>query len=279
MNGTRLDRFWHGTLRRPYRLHVTWHGDPDKPVIVLLHGIAASGEYWHALVPLLTAHYHCVTIDLLGFGQSPKPQWAEYDIEQHVRSLRRTMRSLRLNQPYILAAPSLGSLLATRYARRYPAGIERVLLLSPPVYPPLDTIEGRLALRRTDLLMRVYRTLRGNPRMTPANLLRLSRVGVVPRSVITHPETWVPFKRTLERCIEQQTILRDIRDVPAPVDVLYGTLDALVVGANIRTLSRLHDVAVHTFTGNHTLGRTYARVVAALLLPGTVDLHDAAAPA
>jgi pimeloyl-ACP methyl ester carboxylesterase len=188
-------------------------------------------------------------------------------MEQHVRSLRRTIRSLHLRGPYVLVGHSLGSLLATRYAHRYPTGIERLVLLSPPVYPPLDTIEGRLALRRTDLLMRVYRMVRGHPRMTPDNVRRLARLGVIPRSVVTHPDTWTPFKRSLERCIEQQTIRRDIIDIRSPIDIMYGTLDAVVIGANVRTLARLRDVTIHTFTGNHTLGRAYAKAAASLLLP------------
>ncbi|HEY4161248.1 MAG TPA: alpha/beta fold hydrolase [Candidatus Saccharimonadales bacterium] len=265
-----IDQFWHGTLRRPYRLHTATYGDDGKPVIVLLHGIAASGEDWHALIPLLTPHYHCITIDLLGFGRSPKPQWAGYSMEEHLRSIRRTIRSLRLPWQYTLVGHSLGSLLATRYVRRYPDDVERLVLLSPPVYPALDTIEGKLALRRTDLLMRVYRIVRGHPRMTPDNVRRLSKLGAIPHTIAAHPDTWVPFKRSLQRCIEQQTIAQDIREIRVPIDAMYGTLDAVVVGANVRALARLRDVDVHTFTGNHALGHAYAKATAKLLVSKTL---------
>jgi len=261
----RFDQFWHGTLGQPYRLHTVRHGEPGKPVVILLHGIAASGEYWNTLIPFLTPHYTCITIDLLGFGKSSKPQWAEYNMEQHVRSIRHTIRSLHIRGDFILVGHSLGSLLATRYVRRYPAKIQRLLLLSPPVYPRLDSIEGKMALHRTDLLMRIYRTLREHPRITPHNLERLGRLGVVPRSVRIRPDTWIPFKRSLEHCIEQQTILRDIDSVGIPIDVFYGTLDSVVIGANVRALARDHNVTLHRFTGSHTLGRTYAKVVAKLL--------------
>ena len=97
-----IEQFWHGKLRRPYRLHIAYYGEEGKPVIVLLHGIAASGEDWRALIPLLTPYYRCITIDLLGFGRSPKPQWAEYDMAQHLRAVRCTLRSLHIPKPYIL---------------------------------------------------------------------------------------------------------------------------------------------------------------------------------
>lgn len=260
------ERFWHQMLRRPYRLHVSQHGDRTKPVVVLLHGIAASGEDWNELVPLLTPHYHCITIDLLGFAKSPKPDWCNYTMEDHVRSIHYTLRRMHLHKKLILVGHSLGSLLATRYARKHARDIERLLLLSPPVYPPLDTIAGRTALKRTDLLMKVYRLLRTHPRFTPENVKRLKYLIPIPRSVYTHPDTWKPFCRSLEHCIEQQTIQRDIRDLKQPIDIFYGTLDTLVVGSNVRAMAKLKGVDVHTFSGNHGLTRRYAKVVVTQLL-------------
>jgi hypothetical protein len=64
-----FDYAWHRVFRRPYRLHVAHSGDTSKPVILLLHGIAASGEDWRKVLPHLEPDYHCITIDLLGFGK------------------------------------------------------------------------------------------------------------------------------------------------------------------------------------------------------------------
>ena len=261
----RFDQIWHGTLHRPYRLHLSMHGEPGKPVVVLLHGIAASGESWDRLVALLEPDYFCITIDLLGFGRSPKPQWASYTIDQHIRSLRHAFRGLRISGDFILVGHSMGALLATNYARRHPAHIQRLVLLSPPVYPPLDTIEGKLALKRTDLLMRLYRALRKSPRMTPANVRRLSKVGMIPPSIARDPATWIPFKRSLERCIEQQTILSDIRETSVPVDAFYGSLDSVVIGENVRSLAKMRAVRVHSFHGGHSVGRAASEAIARLL--------------
>lgn len=266
MASNRFDWFWHGVLRRPYRLDSTVHGEADKPVVVLLHGIAASGEDWGKLIPLLTPRYRCITIDLLGFGKSPKPDSAPYDMDQHIGAIHSTIRSLHLGGPFILVGHSLGSLLATRYARAYPREVKRLLLLSPPVYPPLVSITGKVALRRTDILMRIYRFLRTHPRMTPENIRRISRISVLPPSIAKHPDTWVPFKRSLERCIEQQTIEQDITAVRAPIDIFYGTLDTVVVGSNVQSLASKAGVEVHAFRGNHTLSKHYGSIVSKLLL-------------
>jgi surfactin synthase thioesterase subunit len=114
--------------------------------------------------------------------------------------------------------------------------------------------------------MRLYKFLRTSPRMTPLNVKRLSLIAPLPKSITKHPDTWLPFMRSLEQCIENQTIIQDIRDIKAPIDIFYGTLDQVVVGHNVRQLSKLRDVTIHTFRGNHSIGRVYAHIVAQTLI-------------
>ena len=263
--------FWHKTLGRPYRLHTEHYGDPASPTIVLLHGIAASGEDWGKFIPLLQTQYHCITIDLLGFGKSPKPQWASYTMNDHMRSLYHTMNKLHLGERFILMGHSLGSFLAARYAREHEANLKRLYLLSPPVYPPLDSIEKRAARRLTGLLLGLYKFLR-NEKMTPETFRRLSYLAPLPRSTLRNPDTWLPFMRTLKECIEHQTILGDVRRLGIPTDVFYGSLDQVVVSANVERLARNKRVTLHPILATHDLSARYARQVAAVLethsLPG-----------
>jgi pimeloyl-ACP methyl ester carboxylesterase len=194
--------------------------------------------------------------------------WVRQVTETHLERLHHhTLSGMGLHKELILVGHSLGSLLATRYARRHPRHIKRLLLLSPPVYPPLDSIAGKAALRRTDLLMKVYRLLRTHPRFTPENVKRLKYLIPVPRTVYRSPDTWLPFCRSLEHCIEQQTLIRDIRSLRMPIDIFYGTLDTLIVGSNVRAVAKLKGVDVHTFPGRHGVTRGYAMHVAKRLIP------------
>jgi cis-3-alkyl-4-acyloxetan-2-one decarboxylase len=90
-----------------------------------------------------------------------------------------------------------------------------------------------------------------------------------------HQETWIPFKRSLEHCIEQQTVLQDILGIAVPINAFYGTLDAVVVGENVRSLSHIQNVQLYTFRGNHKLGQTYANVVAGFLISDTTLQSEA----
>ncbi len=259
------DKIWHKYLGRPYYLHVTDYGG-DGPVIVFLHGLGSSSANWAKLIPLLQAHYRCISVDLIGFGESPKPTWYGYTMEEHLRSIHKTLDNMHLLQPYILVGHSLGSLLATRYASSYGQRISRLILLSPPVYAPLHTIENRSARNRTSMYLRAYKFLRTHPRATPENMQRLGRILPQLKSLQLNTETWDPFIRSLEQCIENQTLLIDIRNVTAPIDIFYGIFDEVIVPYNIRQLPNIRDITLYPLRVNHIIGKRYALAVAKILL-------------
>lgn len=267
-----FDLFWHKYLRRPYKLttHDHGNGSKDLPVIILLHGLASSSANWKPLIPLLQNDYRCITIDLVGFGDSPKPQWYQYTMEEHIRDIRRTIQALKLSEPFMLAGHSLGSLIATRYARELPLHVSRLILLSPPVYAPLSTIDSRSARQRTALYLRAYRFIRTNKNINPENVLRLTRILPFMKFIVLNKASWLPFVRSLEQCIENQTIIEDIVDVQAPVDIFFGVFDEVVVPYNVKRLANLRDVHLHPLTVNHLVTKRYAELVAQELIPQPV---------
>lgn len=48
-------------------------GNPEKPVLLLLHGFPSASHMFRDLIPLLADHFHLVAPDLPGFGQSDMP--------------------------------------------------------------------------------------------------------------------------------------------------------------------------------------------------------------
>jgi pimeloyl-ACP methyl ester carboxylesterase len=103
-----------------------------KPVI-LIHGIAASLNDWHYLIPELTTNgFHAFALDLLGHGKSPKPDDPDkYHFESLYQNLENWIKSLSLEDPAILVGHSLGGTLSLNYARHHPERIDRLILIDP----------------------------------------------------------------------------------------------------------------------------------------------------
>lgn len=97
--------------------------------------------------------------------------------------------------------------------------------------------------------------------VTPEFIGRLAFILPPAKNIKNNPKTWLPTLKTLEHCIEQQTILEDIKTVPMPVDVWYGVLDEVVIGTNVQLLAAHQpNVKVHTYGGRHLLTKQYAEV-------------------
>ena len=263
---TFVDQLWHKNLGRPYKLHVNDHGG-NGPVIIFLHGLASSSSNWDNLVPLLTPNYHCISLDLIGFGESPKPQWYTYSIEDHVCNISAAIRRLQLRSKYILLGHSLGSLLAARLALSEATRLRRLILLSPPVYGALSMIDKRSARQRTSMYLKAYRFVRTHKRITPQNIIRLSRILPPVKFLIVSQDSWIPVVRSLEQCIENQTFLQDIQKVSLPIDIFYGVFDEVIVPYNVKQLTKLADVKLHPLRVDHIVGKRYAAAVASLLIP------------
>lgn len=66
--------------------------------LVFLHALGASSRYWNGRLGALAATHRCVLPDLLGFGQSPKPDDCAYAISDHLDALTATLAGETLHR-------------------------------------------------------------------------------------------------------------------------------------------------------------------------------------
>lgn len=252
---TWLGRFRHLFRRRRAPILNIASDTGAGPVIVLLHGIAASGATFSALVPLLSDRYRCICLDLLGFGQSPAPANATYTIEQHVAAIDATIRSLRLNAPFVLVGHSLGSLLSSRYAAVHPAQVSRLVLVSPPIYlAPSELGDPRLRAQ-VGAYLKAYEFLRENKEFTISNAARIGRLLQISSFFEISERTWNAFILSLENCIESQTAVSDIAAVRVPIDVVYGVFDQFIAPGSMQIIEQMRHVTMHRVEANDHLVR------------------------
>ena len=106
-------------------------GGQGSPV-VLIHGLAASLHDWDALFPLLVeTGYSAHALDLLGHGESAKPQERAYQMAWLVDHFIGWINALNLYEPPVLIGHSLGAYLALEYARRFPERTRGLILANP----------------------------------------------------------------------------------------------------------------------------------------------------
>lgn len=116
----------------PLSVRTTAAGDR---VVVLLHGLPASGDAFGAGFDPLAHHGQLVVPDLLGFGRSQDAGRTDFSLREHLDALDATLDALTLDSPrLVVAGHSMGGLLAWQWAARRPDQVEAVVTWCAPLF-------------------------------------------------------------------------------------------------------------------------------------------------
>jgi len=116
------------------------------PPVLLLHGFLASHATWDAVLGPLTARFRVIAPDLPGFGDSEKPPPGRYSYSASgfAESVVDLIASLDVNRAAIVGQ-RMGATVALTIATHYPDLVERLVLVSPDLYPRRPSVWERAA--------------------------------------------------------------------------------------------------------------------------------------
>jgi len=100
--------------------------------VILLHGLGADKNIWRFTTPALAAKFHVYALDQIGFGESDKPL-VNYRPAMLSDFLDEFMRKLSIEKASIVGN-SLGGWVAADFAIRYPARVEKLVLVDASGY-------------------------------------------------------------------------------------------------------------------------------------------------
>lgn len=240
------------------------------PVLVFLHGFLASSEYWERTRRLLAKDHTVVAVDLLGFGKSPKPYCSRYDYTAHIESIRMTLDTLGIKEPFVLVGHSMGSLIALRYANTYPVAIKKLLLTNMPIMlSPLEVeseiYSSKIAKLGLHPLMQFI--MWGFFRWTVRLRLLPSRVkqNLDERLSYVFQHNSVSRVRSFRSVIVHGTVEDDLRRVSADTTLLSGTNDRKIYLSNLMKLSLAPNIAVQSVDSTHHIPILMPELIARFL--------------
>lgn len=204
----------HGTMA------YTSRGSGPQPVM-FVHGLPTTRELWDQVLAQMPPGLHMVAPDLHDYGASARLRGAITHVER-----AHALDALRAHlgwERFWLVAHDLGASVATDYVGAHGDRVERLVLMSPPVYP--DFREPSIVkLVRTPSLGEAL--VRG---MGPALMY-----GAIARGM-TRPwrmsrAQWRAFSRTFEDTPGRAALLRNLRwgrpdDYFAPYPQIFRKID------------------------------------------------------
>jgi pimeloyl-ACP methyl ester carboxylesterase len=254
----------HRAFRFPFRLHVHTHrkGLDNTPTIVFIHGIGASAIMWDDTIEHLPKNIGYVSLDLLGFGKSPKPAWSTYNAYQHAKSLAYTLNRLYHGKPLIVVGHSLGALVAIEYIKHYNDHVVHALLCSPPFHQPAHNISKK-PTKIDDQYRKLYRYVRNNPEKFLIGYQKTEKyITKLNKGIHITKEIVPSFMKSLEACIENQSSLQDVTKLSIPIDIIYGNIDLLLVKRNLKYVAKKNkNVRLHSVPSGHEINTFFMRKI------------------
>lgn len=104
-------------------------GNPDGPVILLLHGTAGSLENFCANYGALAESHRVIGIDMLGCGYTDKPD-RPYLIPDYAGHALAVLDALGIHEAVVIGV-SLGSWVGARLALDHPDRVTRLVMVAP----------------------------------------------------------------------------------------------------------------------------------------------------
>ncbi|KAJ0243740.1 lysophospholipase BODYGUARD 4 [Hirschfeldia incana] len=115
--------------------------------VIFIHGFMGSSYLWTETVfeHFKEDRYRLFAVDLLGFGESPKPRDSLYTLKDHVEAIERSVVKPYQLGSFHLVAHSMGCLVALALAAKHSTIVKSVTLVAPPYFS--SSLEGSVLTR------------------------------------------------------------------------------------------------------------------------------------
>jgi pimeloyl-ACP methyl ester carboxylesterase len=254
-------------------LHYHEGGTPDKPVLVLLHGLSGSCHAYDGEFEIYGPDWHIYALDLRGHGKSGKTE-TSYTIPDYAGDVIEFLRR-HIGEPVVLAGHSTGALTTLAVAASAPDTVRAIIANDPPFLAPDLSIDDFPGPKMW--FTWVYETVKDSPTFDQAHFERVLEAckdanpdapenelrdmarqvaGVAPGTVLNALED-----RHLDGIDLQAALAR----IECPTLLLYGDLESgsAVREQDAREFQRLVPQAVvhHIPEGSHVLWWEQAELV------------------
>jgi pimeloyl-ACP methyl ester carboxylesterase len=254
----------HRWLRIPYTAYIRSDNKVKKPraTVLFIHGIGSSGDSWQKVIDNMPSDVRVISIDLIGFGASPKPRHGVYSAKHQATSVMTIFLRLRITSRITVVGHSLGSLVAIEIAKRYPLLVKSLVLCSPPLYR-----EDIKNATKDNALKYIYKNIQKRPDKIVELCALALKYKIIDKTFSITDKDVHAFMWALEAAIINQTSLSDAEKLKISTQIIRGRLDPVVVPKNLRYLAKQNkNITLHEITAGHEVRGKYVKTATTSIL-------------
>lgn len=230
--GVGIYGYLHGVMAPPFNpqtmtLNYERIGEGPQKVI-LLHGLTGSLNYWKRGLNKLSGAHSFLLIDLLGFGDSPKPN-SKYNLEEHLNALEKVIKKEGFDaSDTYLVGHSLGAILTIGLAAKRPEWFQGLVVIGLPVYKGKEALKSKLSKLSLWDGLSVDSRYKFVCFFHPLYMTEWSRPKNIPRDVFKDAakHTWVSYYHTLDEVILNTDLVHKATQIKnREILIIHGTED------------------------------------------------------
>ena len=103
------------------------YGKDKARHVLFIHGLGASSLAWKDIPPALSIskYFDTVTVDLIGFGDSDKPEEGDYTVQGFSKFIMEFLKTIEIKDNISIVGHSLGGYIAVQVAIENKGMIEK----------------------------------------------------------------------------------------------------------------------------------------------------------
>jgi pimeloyl-ACP methyl ester carboxylesterase len=216
-------------------------GEPDAPVLALVHGFPTSSIDWFEVAERLSTRFRVCMLDFPGYGFSEKPRGWGYSLGRDAELLDHYLAEVVGAESVVMVAHDRGDSVALIQAANVAEGqaqvaLEHLVLSNANIFLPLSNLTDaqRLMLHNPELLEQLTPELlaagMGAVTFTPPRGPEDPEVEAL-AAMFAHDDGVAVLHETIqylfERSVDEQVWLRSLAATPLPTTIIWGVCDTV----------------------------------------------------
>ncbi len=217
-----------------YNILYTESKNANMKHVLFVHGIGASLLGWRDIPDALSEYFHTISVDLIGFGGSDKPETADYTIKGFSKFILDFLQAIDIiNEKICIVGHSLGGYIALQFAIENGSLVEKLVLVDPsgklsgptPLLSSyFDAANESLPPLKYDKLKRVFEDMYAS-----SSYLLPIVVGIF-LDTIERPGALYAFNSAFKDSTGKEIGSDELKKINTPCLILWGEYDKLIPG-------------------------------------------------
>ncbi|AOA59078.1 alpha/beta hydrolase [Acinetobacter larvae] len=209
-------------------------GDPAKPTLLLIHGLASSRDTWNEVAHALTPYYHVIIPDLPTSAETQTPAHFDFSVPNVTEHLRRFIEAAHIQDNLNIAGHSLGGVIAMFYAAQYPDDIQSLMLVSsggiyqnnhsPYIKNPMAIKE--LVVSKPGDMRYMIKKVMYDPPFMPTVLFQQKEKMLISQSDMNNKVIQQLIE--LNKLYTNSSFAKMVREINAPTLIIWGKQDQII---------------------------------------------------